>query len=162
MIFDEVQYVPDLMPYIKERIDTRRGKTGQYLLTGSQNLLLTENVTYLVGRTAMLRLLPLSYKEISKTPQAAFPWERGSSPKRHRHAFGPLSVRVFSGGGIRNLPLIRSGTLFFGIRAMSRPTWNETSVCSGRSETSRSSRRSSARWRREAPSFSTSRIWLAI
>jgi len=30
VVFDEVQYVPDLMPYIKERIDTRRGKAGQY------------------------------------------------------------------------------------------------------------------------------------
>ena len=30
----------------------------------------------LVGRTAMLRLLPLSYREISKMPQAGFPWER--------------------------------------------------------------------------------------
>src|SRR3990172_4317346 len=99
VIFDEVQYVPGLLPYIKERIDARRGKAGQYLLTGSQNLLLTEKVTEsLVGRTAMLRLLPLSYKEISKTPQAAFPWERGASPKRHRHAFGPLWESFLRGG----------------------------------------------------------------
>jgi predicted AAA+ superfamily ATPase len=99
VIFDEVQYVPGLLPYIKERIDARRGKAGQYLLTGSQNLLLTEKVTeLLVGRTAMLRLLPLSYKEISKTPQAAFPWERGASPKRHKHAFGPLWESFLRGG----------------------------------------------------------------
>ena len=99
VIFDEVQYVPDLMPYIKERIDARRGKAGQYLLTGSQNLLLPEKVTEsLVGRTAMLRLLPLSYREISKTPQAVFPWERGTSPKRHKHAFGPLWESFLRGG----------------------------------------------------------------
>ena len=99
VIFDEIQYVPDLMPYIKERIDAHRGKAGQYLLTGSQNLILTEKVTEsLVGRTAMLRLLPLSYREISKTPQAVFPWERGTSPKRHRHAFGPLWKSFLRGG----------------------------------------------------------------
>ena len=99
VIFDEVQYVPDLMPYIKERIDARRGKAGQYLLTGSQNLLLTEKVTeMLVGRAAMLRLLPLSYREISKTPQAVFPWERGTSPKRHKHAFGLLWESFLRGG----------------------------------------------------------------
>ncbi len=99
VIFDEVQYVPDLMSYIKERIDARRGRAGQYLLTGSQNLLLTENVTEsLVGRAAMLRLLPLSYGEMSKTPQAAFPWERGSSPKRHKLAFGPLWGSFLRGG----------------------------------------------------------------
>ena len=28
-IFDEVQYAPDLLPYIKERIDERRGVHGQ-------------------------------------------------------------------------------------------------------------------------------------
>ena len=99
VIFDEVQYVPGLMPYIKERIDARRGKAGQYLLTGSQNLLLTEKVTEsLVGRTAMLRLLPLSYREISKTPQAAFPWERRTAQKRYKHAFGALWESFLRGG----------------------------------------------------------------
>src|SRR5437763_80634 len=39
VIFDEVQYAPDLLPYIKERIDSDRGNHGQYLMTGSQNLL---------------------------------------------------------------------------------------------------------------------------
>ena len=39
-IFDEVQYAPELLPYVKERVDAHRARTGQYLLTGSQNLLL--------------------------------------------------------------------------------------------------------------------------
>jgi uncharacterized protein len=42
VIFDEVQYAPELLPYVKERIDAQRDRTGQYLLTGSQNLLLVE------------------------------------------------------------------------------------------------------------------------
>jgi uncharacterized protein len=51
VIFDEVQYAPDLLPYVKEKIDTHRNKSGQYLLTGSQNLLLMEKVTEsLAGR----------------------------------------------------------------------------------------------------------------
>jgi hypothetical protein len=32
-ILDEVQYAPDLLPYVKERIDGRRDRRGQYLLT---------------------------------------------------------------------------------------------------------------------------------
>ena len=57
VIMDEVQHVPDLFPYIKEKIDADRGRTGQYLLTGSQNLLITERVTEsLAGRQAILRL----------------------------------------------------------------------------------------------------------
>jgi predicted AAA+ superfamily ATPase len=76
VIFDEVQYAPDLLPYVKERIDAHRDRAGQYLLTGSQNLLVVEKITEsLAGRAAMLRLLPLSRREAVGRPQAALPWE---------------------------------------------------------------------------------------
>ena len=80
VIFDEVQYTPDLLPYIKEKIDAQRDLIGQYLLTGSQNLLLVEKITEsLAGRAAMLRLLPLSRREAEGRPQAHLPWERGKA-----------------------------------------------------------------------------------
>jgi len=86
VIFDEIQYAPGLLPYVKERIDANREKCGQYLLTGSQNLLLTARVTEsLAGRAAMLRLLPLSRRELEGRPNASFPWEvkrRGPPPTR--------------------------------------------------------------------------------
>ncbi len=76
VIFDEVQYAPELLPYIKERIDEHRGAHGQYFLTGSQNLLLAQQVTEsLAGRAAMLRLLPLSRKERLGIPEKQLPWE---------------------------------------------------------------------------------------
>jgi len=75
VILDEVQYAPDLLPYIKERIDARRSRRGEYLLTGSQNLLRMERVTEsLAGRAAMLRLLPLSHRELLGTPKYPLPW----------------------------------------------------------------------------------------
>jgi uncharacterized protein len=81
VIYDEVQYAPDLLPYIKERIDAHRHVAGQYLLTGSQNLLLMEKITEsLAGRAAMLRLLPLSAREAGGNPHAPLPWETGASP----------------------------------------------------------------------------------
>jgi predicted AAA+ superfamily ATPase len=83
VIFDEVQYAADLLPYVKERIDSDRDRCGQYVLTGSQNLLLLERITEsLAGRAAILRLLPLSRREAEGRPQAPFPWEpqyQGSS-----------------------------------------------------------------------------------
>jgi uncharacterized protein len=80
VIFDEVQYAPDLLPYVKERIDAHRDRSGQYLLTGSQNLLLAEKITEsLAGRVAMLRLLPLSRREAVGNPQAHLPWEHVKS-----------------------------------------------------------------------------------
>lgn len=76
VIFDEVQYAADLLPYIKERIDSDRDRSGQYLLTGFQNLLLLEKITEsLAGRAAILRLLPLSRREVDGKPQAHLPWE---------------------------------------------------------------------------------------
>ena len=57
-IFDEVQYAPDLLPYIKESVDERRNTRGQYLLTGSQNLLLTEQVTVSIPMEAKLSATP--------------------------------------------------------------------------------------------------------
>lgn len=86
VIFDEVQYAPDLLPYVKERIDANRDRSGQYLLTGSQNLLLIERITEsLAGRAAILRLLPLSRRETRGRPQAPLPWEskkRGNVPEK--------------------------------------------------------------------------------
>src|SRR5450759_3827969 len=69
VILDEIQYAPELLPFIKERIDADRGRMGQYLLTGSQNLLLMETVSEtLAGRTAVLRLYPLARRELDGEP----------------------------------------------------------------------------------------------
>jgi len=77
VILDEIQYAPELLPYLKEQIDARRHEPGRFLLTGSQNLLLLSQVTEsLAGRAAMLRLLPMSQKEAAGRPLAPLPWER--------------------------------------------------------------------------------------
>ncbi len=100
VIFDEVQYVPDLLPYVKEKIDANRSENGQYLLTGSQNLLLAQNVTEsLAGRAAMLRLLPLSGREIEGQPHRPLPWESPQeTPSPPPLAFQPLWERFLQGG----------------------------------------------------------------
>ncbi len=100
VIFDEVQYAPDLLPYIKENIDADRNKSGQYLLTGSQNLLLMERVTEsLAGRAGMLRLLPLSLREIEGRPEAALPWEsKRTSSKASKLSYRELWKGFLRGG----------------------------------------------------------------
>lgn len=83
VIFDEIQYCPDILMYVKEAIDAHRSRRGQFLLTGSQNMLVLERVTEsLAGRAAILRLLPLSFREALGTPSAQRPWE---SHKRSVH-----------------------------------------------------------------------------
>jgi predicted AAA+ superfamily ATPase len=70
VLIDEVQYAPQLLPYIKMAVDagqTAAGapvKAGGYWLTGSQQFqLMTEVSEWLVGRVGILRLLSLSRQE---------------------------------------------------------------------------------------------------
>ena len=100
IILDEVQYAPDLLPYVKERIDAHRSHPGQYLLTGSQNLLLMEKITEsLAGRAAMLRLLPLTRRETDGRPGALLPWESTkTSAGKKRHSYRDLWSSFIRGG----------------------------------------------------------------
>lgn len=64
-IIDEVQRVPSLFSYIQTHTD-KANKEGMYMLAGSHNFLLMENVNQsLAGRTAILKLLPFSHYEMS-------------------------------------------------------------------------------------------------
>ena len=76
VVFAEIQYAPGLLPYIKERIEANRGQPGQYILTGSQNLLLIPQMKEsLAGRSAVLTLMPLTRREMTRVPGRNFPWE---------------------------------------------------------------------------------------
>ncbi|MEK7767948.1 MAG: AAA family ATPase, partial [bacterium] len=100
VIIDEIQYAPDLLPLIKERVDVRRRAAGQYLLTGSHNLLLMERVSEtLAGRTAVLRLLPLSRRELDHQPEAPPPWlEESVKRPRPTVSRAALASRLLRGG----------------------------------------------------------------
>ena len=68
LILDEVQRAPDLLSYIQVLVD-EDDRPGRFILTGSQNLLLMESVSQtLSGRTALLRLYPLSLAELREQP----------------------------------------------------------------------------------------------
>jgi hypothetical protein len=63
MIIDEIQRVPDLISYIQGIYD--ENKERRFILTGSQNLLISEKISQsLSGRVAILKLLPLSIREM--------------------------------------------------------------------------------------------------
>lgn len=63
VMIDEIQYVPELLPYIKTRIDENR-RPGRWVLTGSQQFGLMAGVSQsLAGRAAILSLLPFSLAE---------------------------------------------------------------------------------------------------
>jgi predicted AAA+ superfamily ATPase len=63
VILDEIQYVPEILQYIKIRIDNDR-KPGIWIMTGSQQFSLMKGISdTLAGRIAILELMPFSLKE---------------------------------------------------------------------------------------------------
>lgn len=83
VILDEIQNAPALLPYVKDRVDSQRSRRGQYLLTGSQNLAMAAAVTEsLAGRAAVLRLLPLTWREAAREAGRPLPWEGGRPASR--------------------------------------------------------------------------------
>lgn len=64
LIIDEIQRVPSLLSYIQTKVDSSK-QNGSYILTGSQQFELMESLSQsLAGRTAILKLLPLTIKEL--------------------------------------------------------------------------------------------------
>ncbi|MFT4093801.1 MAG: ATP-binding protein [Niabella sp.] len=64
-ILDEVQRMPVIFRYLQGILD-KSNKRGQFILTGSNNFLLQEQVSQsLAGRAGYLSLLPLSYAELA-------------------------------------------------------------------------------------------------
>ncbi|MDR0463616.1 MAG: ATP-binding protein [Treponema sp.] len=66
LVIDEIQYAPQLLPYIKTIVDKEK-KKGMYWLTGSQQFNLMANVTEsLAGRAGILNLQGFSQSEKDK------------------------------------------------------------------------------------------------
>ena len=66
-ILDEVQNTPEILAYVRTRIDGAPRRAGQWILTGSQDAPLMQGVTEsLAGRAAVFHLLPLSTQETEK------------------------------------------------------------------------------------------------
>lgn len=64
-ILDEIQRTPDLLSYLQPLVD-EKNIPGQFILTGSQQFEVMTNITQsLAGRTALLKLLPLTIDELA-------------------------------------------------------------------------------------------------
>ena len=85
-IIDEIQYVPELFSYLQVFTD-ERNQVGEYIITGSQNFLLMQQISQsLAGRVALFTLLPLSLKELKDSEYSFSNWESyavsGSYPRK--------------------------------------------------------------------------------
>ena len=66
VIIDEAQKVPEIFDAIKLVADSGKYSPGKYILTGSSQFRLKQNITdSLAGRVGLLKLLPFSLQELS-------------------------------------------------------------------------------------------------
>lgn len=96
VILDEIQRAPALLSYIQGIVDSE-DRTGQFILTGSQQFHLMEKVTQtLAGRTALVNLLPLSLGELLGK-KAADPWRIDDLPAAAGEPPFTLEQIIFKG-----------------------------------------------------------------
>lgn len=66
LILDKIQRVPELFSYLQEKADSAKSPAS-YVLTGSQQFLLMENITQsLAGRIITFQLYPFTFNELHK------------------------------------------------------------------------------------------------
>ncbi len=91
-ILDEIQRVPILTSYLQTIVDDPKNKS-QFILTGSNSLLLTDSITQsLAGRTELYELPPLSLSEIvqkNNNPQLNDLLFYGGYPRIHQEKLDP-------------------------------------------------------------------------
>jgi predicted AAA+ superfamily ATPase len=120
-VLDEVQRTPELFSYLQGILDARN-EPGLFILTGSQNFLLMENITQsLAGRIAFLSLLPLSLAELQSAGISFASFEdylmRGFYPRIYDKQVNPRDlyanyVRTYIERDVRLLKNIHDVTAF--------------------------------------------------
>ena len=90
-IIDEIQRVPELLSYIQTHVD-ERGTAGQFIITGSNQFLLSKHISQsLAGRISLLKLMPFTISELSnRLPDTAAQYiYTGSYPRIYHDSLNP-------------------------------------------------------------------------
>lgn len=124
VIIDEIQRVPDLLSYIQTEIDANPDKKGQFILTGSHQPLLRESIAQsLAGRTSLLQLFPMSFRELENEVEhysvdEASDWiYRGFMPEIYSSEISPTRLyqaytQTYVEKDVRQLIQIKDQTTF--------------------------------------------------
>lgn len=101
IIIDEIQYAPELLPYLKIAVDKDK-MMGSYWLTGSQMFHLMKSVSEsLAGRVGIINLLALSGSEINNYQSTPFLPDKESFFQklnvRRAETSGEIFEKIFKG-----------------------------------------------------------------
>ena len=120
-VVDEIQHLPELASYIQVAVD-ERGSPGEFILTGSHQYQLMESVSQsLAGRTAILKLLPLSSAELRNTEYSPHSLDQqllsGGYPRIFNDSLDPTQalsfyVQTYLERDVRQIINVRDLSLF--------------------------------------------------
>ena len=116
LLIDEVQYAPELFPYIKMIVD-EKNERGMYWLTGSQQFVLMKNVTEsLAGRVGIVNLNSLTYREINQNIKYKVLFNPTNLKKTPEINVNELFELIFKGGypELYNIPNMNRKKFFEG------------------------------------------------
>ena len=98
LLIDEVQYAPELFPYIKIKVDESKERS-MYWLIGSQQFKLMKNVTEsLAGRVGIVKLNSLTYTEINNDVLSKELFDPDNFKKSDNIHVNKLFETIFKGG----------------------------------------------------------------
>ena len=111
ILIDEVQYAPEIFPYIKMRVDKNR-KPGDFWLTGSQLFQMMKGVREsLAGRVALLNLFSLSQAEIEGRNSQPFCLDISAFTKERDFVHPATAPEIFYRIWEGSMPAILSGAV---------------------------------------------------
>lgn len=97
LFIDEVQYAPQLFPYIKMKVDKNKER-GQYWLSGSQLFDLMKNVTEsLAGRAGIVKMNSFTYSEILQNSKKEI-FDPQKLKQKEYIDVNKIFERIFNGG----------------------------------------------------------------
>lgn len=109
VLIDEVQYAPELFPYIKMEVD-RNHEPGAFWLTGSQIFKLMRGVQEsLSGRVAVLSMSSLSQQEITGGQSEPFDLDLDRLIKAEKNTAPADAAEIFEGLWNGSMPALVSG-----------------------------------------------------
>lgn len=111
ILIDEVQYAPELFPYIKMQVD-KTHMPGDFWLTGSQIYKLMRGVQEsLAGRVALLNLFSLSQSEVEGRNEPQFAVELSGLGERKQFVHPAAAPETFERIWRGSMPAILSGAV---------------------------------------------------
>ena len=121
LIIDEIQVFPALFSYI-QTISDENNRPGEFVLTGSQNFLLSEKISQsLAGRVFVTHLLPFSFSELQNAGYQSDNWLeyvfRGFYPRIYDKniepaMFFPSYIQTYAERDIRQIVNVSNLFLF--------------------------------------------------